>query len=152
MSGMVSHQNGTPAGTYFFWHSYSSRHLYLHGIQLVDRCYWHIMYAIWLPLYRRPIPDCLYPFGELFSGFFMGTVIIGISYYIQTSVLTGSVIWLSIPVAIFIGAIMLSNNIRDLDGDKENGRKTVAILLGRKMPSDFWLLCSSVHTVLPQPM
>jgi len=27
---------------------------------------------------------------------------------------------------------MLSNNIRDLDGDKANGRKTIAILLGRK--------------------
>ena len=27
---------------------------------------------------------------------------------------------------------MLSNNIRDLDGDKENGRKTVAILIGKK--------------------
>ncbi|GAA0428534.1 1,4-dihydroxy-2-naphthoate polyprenyltransferase [Lentibacillus halophilus] len=79
-----------------------------------------------------PYPIAYTPFGELFSGFFMGTVIIGISFYIQTSVLTSSVIWLSIPVAIFIGSIMLSNNIRDLDGDKENGRKTVAILLGRK--------------------
>ncbi|HLS09690.1 1,4-dihydroxy-2-naphthoate polyprenyltransferase [Lentibacillus sp.] len=79
-----------------------------------------------------PVPIAYTPFGELFSGFFMGTVIIGISYYIQTGTLTGSVIWLSIPVAIFIGAIMMSNNIRDLDGDKENGRKTVAILLGRK--------------------
>lgn len=79
-----------------------------------------------------PLPIAYTPFGELFSGFFMGTVIIGISYYIQTSVITSSVIWLSIPIAIFIGGIMMSNNIRDLDGDKENGRKTVAILLGRK--------------------
>ncbi|SFA91743.1 1,4-dihydroxy-2-naphthoate prenyltransferase [Lentibacillus halodurans] len=79
-----------------------------------------------------PLPIAYTPFGELFSGFFMGTVIIGISYFIQTGTLTVSVIWLSIPIAIFIGAIMMSNNIRDLDGDKENGRKTVAILLGRK--------------------
>lgn len=79
-----------------------------------------------------PWPIAYTPFGELFSGFFMGTVIIGISYYIQTTTLTSTVIWLSIPIAIFIGAIMMSNNIRDLDGDKENGRKTVAILLGRK--------------------
>ncbi|MFD1361429.1 1,4-dihydroxy-2-naphthoate polyprenyltransferase [Lentibacillus salinarum] len=79
-----------------------------------------------------PLPIAYTPFGELFSGFFMGTVIIGISYYIQTATLTSTVIWLSIPIAIFIGAIMMSNNIRDLDGDKENGRKTVAILLGRK--------------------
>src|SRR5699024_2076784 len=72
------------------------------------------------------------PFGELFAGLFMGTVIIGISYYIQTLTLTSTVIWVSIPVAIFIGAILLANNIRDLDGDQDSGRRTIAILLGRK--------------------
>lgn len=79
-----------------------------------------------------PFPISSTPFGELFSGFFMGTIIIGISYYIQTGAVTISTILVSIPVAIFIGCIMLSNNIRDLDGDKENGRKTIAILLGHK--------------------
>lgn len=79
-----------------------------------------------------PLPIAYTPFGELFSGFFMGTVIIGISYYIQTLTLTADILWISIPVAIFIGCIMLSNNIRDLDGDQENGRRTIAILLGRQ--------------------
>jgi len=79
-----------------------------------------------------PIPIAYTPFGELFSGFFMGTVIISISYYIQTLTLTANVIWVSIPVAIFIGAILLANNIRDLDGDQKSGRRTIAILLGRK--------------------
>lgn len=78
-----------------------------------------------------PLPIAYTPFGELFAGFFMGTVIIGISYYIQTGTVTASVILVSVPVAIFIGAILLANNIRDLDNDKENGRKTIAILLGR---------------------
>lgn len=77
-----------------------------------------------------PIPIAYTPFGELFAGFFMGTVIIGISYFIQAETVTARVLWISIPVAIFIGAIMLSNNIRDLEGDKINGRKTIAILLG----------------------
>lgn len=84
-----------------------------------------------------PFPIAYTPFGELFAGFFMGTVIIGISYYIQTLSLTLDVIWISIPVAIFIGCIMLSNNIRDLDGDKENGRKTIAILLGKEKAVNF---------------
>ncbi|GGB36844.1 1,4-dihydroxy-2-naphthoate polyprenyltransferase [Virgibacillus dakarensis] len=79
-----------------------------------------------------PLPIAYTPLGELFSGFLMGTVIIGISYYIQTLAITATVVLVSIPVAIFIGSIMMSNNIRDLDGDKENGRKTIAILLGRK--------------------
>lgn len=79
-----------------------------------------------------PLPIAYTPFGELFAGFLMGTVIICISYYIQVLDLTSDIIWLTIPIAIFIATILLSNNIRDLDGDKKNGRKTIAILLGRK--------------------
>nr|WP_084600205.1 1,4-dihydroxy-2-naphthoate polyprenyltransferase [Pontibacillus litoralis] len=76
-----------------------------------------------------PYPIAYTPFGEIVSGLFMGTVIIGISYYIQTLQITGNIIYISIPVALLIGAILLANNIRDLDGDKESGRKTIAILL-----------------------
>ncbi|WP_284141471.1 1,4-dihydroxy-2-naphthoate polyprenyltransferase [Virgibacillus sp. LDC-1] len=79
-----------------------------------------------------PLPIAYTPFGELFSGFLMGTVIIGISYFIQTGTITQDIISISIPTAIFIGSLLLANNIRDLDNDKENGRKTLAILLGRK--------------------
>ncbi|WP_058306867.1 1,4-dihydroxy-2-naphthoate polyprenyltransferase [Gracilibacillus massiliensis] len=78
-----------------------------------------------------PLPIAYTPFGEVFSGLLMGTVIIGISYYIQTFAITWQVLVISIPIAILIGCILLSNNIRDLDGDKENGRKTIAILVGR---------------------
>jgi len=84
-----------------------------------------------------PYPIAYTPFGELFAGFFMGTVIIAISYYIQTSEVNVRIVLISIPIALFIGSILLSNNIRDLDGDKENGRKTIAILLGRKRAIDF---------------
>lgn len=79
-----------------------------------------------------PIPIAYTPFGELFAGFLMGTVMIAISFYIQTLQLTKEVLLISIPIAIFIGAILLANNIRDLDNDAKNGRKTLAILMGRE--------------------
>lgn len=79
-----------------------------------------------------PIPIAYTPFGEVTSGFLMGTVMIGISYFIQTLTVTKEVLYISIPIAIFIGAILLSNNIRDHDNDKESGRKTIAILLGKE--------------------
>lgn len=77
-----------------------------------------------------PFPIAYTPLGEITSGLLMGTVIIGISYYIQTGEVTSEIILISIPIAILIGTIMLANNIRDLDNDKVNGRKTIAILLG----------------------
>nr|WP_019243995.1 MULTISPECIES: 1,4-dihydroxy-2-naphthoate polyprenyltransferase [Bacillus] len=79
-----------------------------------------------------PIPIAYTPFGEIFAGLFMGMLIILISFYIQANEITTLSILVSIPIAVTVGAILLSNNIRDLDGDKENGRKTLAILLAKK--------------------
>ncbi|OLN21675.1 1,4-dihydroxy-2-naphthoate octaprenyltransferase [Domibacillus antri] len=77
-----------------------------------------------------PLPIAYTPFGELASGFFMGGMIIYISFYIQTGFVSSGAILFSIPIIILIGAIMLSNNIRDRVGDQEAGRKTIAILIG----------------------
>jgi 1,4-dihydroxy-2-naphthoate polyprenyltransferase len=79
-----------------------------------------------------PYPIAYTPFGEIVAGFFMGVVIIGITYYIQAGNLPTKIILLSLPTSITIGAILTANNIRDLDNDKENGRKTLVILLGKK--------------------
>ncbi|NLL52399.1 MAG: 1,4-dihydroxy-2-naphthoate polyprenyltransferase [Peptococcaceae bacterium] len=77
-----------------------------------------------------PVPIAYTPFGELFAGGFMGSGIILISYFIQTGSVTWQVFLVSIPSLILIGAILTSNNIRDRLGDEQNGRKTLAVLLG----------------------
>ncbi|MGI8382945.1 1,4-dihydroxy-2-naphthoate polyprenyltransferase [Robertmurraya sp. P23] len=79
-----------------------------------------------------PIPIAYTPFGEIFAGFFMGMLIILIAFYIQTGFITMISVLISVPIVITVGAILLANNIRDHDGDKENGRRTLAILLGQK--------------------
>ena len=79
-----------------------------------------------------PYPIAYTPFGELFSGVFMGSFFILISFYIQTDMVNLESFLLSIPVAILVGALNLSNNIRDIDEDRKGGRKTLAILLGTK--------------------
>jgi 1,4-dihydroxy-2-naphthoate octaprenyltransferase len=79
-----------------------------------------------------PIPIAYTPFGEIFAGFFMGMLIILIAFYIQTGFITLISVLISVPIVITVGAILLANNIRDHDGDKENGRRTLAILLGQK--------------------
>jgi 1,4-dihydroxy-2-naphthoate polyprenyltransferase len=77
-----------------------------------------------------PFPIAYTPFGELFSGLLMGSFFILISFFIQTGTLSVQSILLSIPIAILVGAINLSNNIRDIEEDIKGGRKTLAILVG----------------------
>ena len=79
-----------------------------------------------------PYPIAYTPFGELAAGFFMGIGIILLTFYIQSGEVTLESLLISIPIAILIGAILMANNIRDLDGDEERGRQTLAILLGRQ--------------------
>lgn len=79
-----------------------------------------------------PYPIAYTPFGELASGLFMGLIIVLISFYIQTGTVTMTSVLLAVPIAILVAGILMANNIRDLDGDKEKGRRTLAILLGRK--------------------
>ena len=91
-----------------------------------------------------PLPIAYTPLGELFSGVTMGMAIVLISYFIQTGHVSGWAIALSIPSMILVGAIMMSNNIRDLEGDKEGGRKTLAILAGRENAVTILLLFFAV--------
>lgn len=79
-----------------------------------------------------PYPIAYTPFGELFSGLFMGMLIVLIATYIQVGSVPNFAILLSVPSALLVAGIMLSNNTRDIVEDKEGGRKTMAILVGRK--------------------
>ncbi|MCG1009415.1 1,4-dihydroxy-2-naphthoate polyprenyltransferase [Salinicoccus sp. ID82-1] len=78
-----------------------------------------------------PYPISWTPFGEIFAGFFMGTVIIMITFFIHTGTLHYFPLMISIPVAITIGLLNMANNIRDRKKDKESGRKTFVILVGK---------------------
>jgi 1,4-dihydroxy-2-naphthoate octaprenyltransferase len=79
-----------------------------------------------------PLPIAYTPFGELFSGLLMGTGFVLIALFIQTNTLTVQSVLISIPLGILVGAINMSNNIRDIEEDTKGGRKTLAILLGRE--------------------
>lgn len=118
--------------------------LSLYGVALLIGVYICINSSWWLALVGLicmsvgylysggPLPIAYTPFGEIFSGFFMGMLIILITFFIQTGTVTSTSILISVPILVLVGAINFSNNIRDLEGDKENGRKTLAILVGKK--------------------
>jgi 1,4-dihydroxy-2-naphthoate octaprenyltransferase len=78
---------------------------------------------------RSPISNSM--LGELTSGIFMGAVIVVVSFYIQTGFVSANSMILSLPISILVASILLSNNIRDAEGDARKGRKTLAIRLGK---------------------
>lgn len=108
-----------------------------------------------------PFPISATPCGELVSGFCMGFIIIVISFFLQTGIITNAAVMGSVSTSILIGAILMSNNLRDFENDKKHGRKTLAILLQRSNAtycligmfifSYVWILFLVANQVLPAP-
>ncbi|MEW8977389.1 MAG: 1,4-dihydroxy-2-naphthoate polyprenyltransferase [Symbiobacterium sp.] len=78
-----------------------------------------------------PRPLSSTPFGELAAGFTMGPVMMMLVYYTQALTVTAPAILASVPIGLLIGAILLANNIRDVEADRAGGRRTLPIVLGR---------------------
>ena len=72
------------------------------------------------------------PFGEAEVFVFMGPVIVGLAYFAQAERLPWEAVVASLPVSCLVAAILLANNIRDMEGDAAAGRRTLPIALGRE--------------------
>ena len=71
------------------------------------------------------------PFGEVEVFVLMGLLLVGLGYYVHTEDMTASVLIAALPVSCLVAAILLGNNIRDMDGDEAKGRRTLPIVWGR---------------------
>ena len=69
--------------------------------------------------------------GELFVFGFFGIVAVVGSYYVQTEELRGLAFTLAVPVGLLASAILMVNNIRDIETDRRAGKRTLAVRLGR---------------------
>ena len=78
-----------------------------------------------------PKPIAYGPFGEVFVFIFFGLVAVVGSYYLQTLSITPLALVAASLVGIHAAAVITVNNYRDHDGDKANGKNTLAVRLGR---------------------
>jgi 1,4-dihydroxy-2-naphthoate octaprenyltransferase len=70
--------------------------------------------------------------GELFVFLFFGIVAVAGSYFVQTEELRWEAFALAVPVGLLASAILVVNNVRDIDTDRRAGKRTLAVKLGRE--------------------
>lgn len=70
--------------------------------------------------------------GELFVFLFFGVVAVTGSFFVQTETLVWQAFALSVPVGLLACAVLMVNNIRDMDTDRRAGKHTLAVRLGRE--------------------
>ncbi|MBI4897522.1 MAG: 1,4-dihydroxy-2-naphthoate polyprenyltransferase [Actinobacteria bacterium] len=69
--------------------------------------------------------------GEIFVFLFFGVVAVMGSFFVQTEQIAWEAFALSVPVGLLACAVLMVNNIRDLDTDRRAGKRTLAVRLGR---------------------
>ena len=69
--------------------------------------------------------------GEVFVFLFFGVVAVAGSYFAQTDDLAWEALVLAVPVGLLAAAILVVNNVRDLETDRRAGKRTLAVRLGR---------------------
>lgn len=79
-----------------------------------------------------PFPFGYYGLGDLFVFLFFGLVAVCGTYYVQAHTLPAAVVWAAVPPGLLITAILVVNNLRDLETDRRANKRTLAVRLGRR--------------------
>jgi 1,4-dihydroxy-2-naphthoate polyprenyltransferase len=82
--------------------------------------------------------------GELFVFLFFGIVAVAGSYFVQIQELPWQAFVCAVPVGLLASAILVVNNVRDLDTDRRAGKRTLAVRLGRERTR--WLYTGMLST------
>jgi 1,4-dihydroxy-2-naphthoate octaprenyltransferase len=70
--------------------------------------------------------------GEVFVFLFFGIVAVTGSYFVQVQDLPWQAFGCAVPVGLLASAILVVNNVRDLETDRRAGKRTLAVRLGRE--------------------
>jgi 1,4-dihydroxy-2-naphthoate polyprenyltransferase len=88
--------------------------------------------------------------GEVFVFLFFGLVAVNGSYYVQVEELDALPLGLSISLGFLATAILVVNNVRDLETDRRAGKMTLAVRMGRSNAVQLYrLLISGAFATLP---
>ncbi len=107
------------------------------GLYLVFRGGWPIVVvgllsiAAGIAYTGGPFPLGYHGLGDVFVFLFFGLVAVVGTYYVQAQAISPLSVWSAIPIGLLATAILVVNNLRDIETDARAGKKTLAVRAGR---------------------
>ena len=97
-----------------------------------------------------PAPLGYLGLGDLCVFIFFGLVAVAGTAYVQTGALTALAVITAIPVGCLATAILVVNNLRDIETDRAAGKRTLAVRLGAgRTRFEYAALVAAAYLVLP---
>jgi 1,4-dihydroxy-2-naphthoate polyprenyltransferase len=108
----------------------------LDGLYLISCAGWPIAalgtasIAAGLAYTGGPWPLGYHGLGDVFVFLFFGVAAVVGTYYVQTGACSAASLAASVPLGALASAILVANNVRDRDGDRAAGKRTLVVRLG----------------------
>jgi len=118
----------------------------LSGVYLVTRTHWPLALVCLASVgvaygySAGPLPLGQVGLGEPLVFVFMGPVMVLGSFYVQAQRLSWAAVWISLPVACLVTAILVANNLRDVEEDRHSGKRTLVALWGHQTVAGLFCL------------
>lgn len=95
-----------------------------------------------------PYPLSHHGLGEVAVLFFFGIIPVTLTYYVQSLQWNLDVLLASISIGLMGANVLIVNNYRDHDDDKEVGKRTLAVIFGRRAVSNLYLFNGYIAVAL----
>ena len=96
-----------------------------------------------------PYPLAYHGLGDPFVFVFFGLIAVGGTYWVQALAFPGEVLLAGVGVGALSTAILVANNLRDIDTDTSAGKRTLAVRLGRNGSRGEYTFLMAVGFVVP---
>jgi len=99
-----------------------------------------------------PFPTGYHGLGELFVFLFFGVLAVVGSAYVQTGSISLLAAAASVPVGLLATAILVLNNLRDIESDRDAGKRTLAVRIGARATRALYVGCLAGAAAAPALM
>lgn len=97
-----------------------------------------------------PYPLGYHGLGDVFVFLFFGLAAVAGTYFVQVGSVSVIAWWMSVPIGLIVTAILVVNNLRDIDSDRKAGKHTLAVRLGERGAKIEYVLCMTIaYLIVP---
>ncbi len=97
-----------------------------------------------------PYPLGYHGLGDIFVFIFFGLAAVAGTYFVQTGSVSIAAWWMAVPIGLIVTAILVVNNLRDLENDRKAGKNTLAVRFGAGGAKTEYLICFAVaYLIVP---
>jgi 1,4-dihydroxy-2-naphthoate octaprenyltransferase len=88
-----------------------------------------------------PFPLGYHGLGDIFVFIFFGLASVAGTYFVQAGFVSPAAWWMTIPPGLIVTAILVVNNLRDLENDRKANKRTLAVRFGERATKIQYVLC-----------